>query len=181
MRRRAVGPLALAVVLGGATVAVAQPTWWITGGGYAAVETGSLKDTVKTEGGAFVGGGWYLLRLGSVLVAAEAEASAGRVKASLGIVEDTVTPFRGRLGLRATRWEEHDEPTLVPHLRAGGVYRSDQGDLVKDDGAGWYVGIGLDYRLSENWAVGPFATYEEVGLSVRARTWFLGLGLTFAF
>ena len=181
MRHRLARVVAVAVVLGAASPAVAQPTWWITGGGYAAIETGSLKDVVKSEGGAFLGGGWYLLRLGPVLVGAEAEGSAGRLTASLGIVEDTVTVLRGRVGVRATWWEEHDEPTLVPHLRAGGVYRSDQGDLVKDDGVGWYVGVGLDYRLSENWSIGPFATYEEVGLSVGTKTWLFGLGLTFAF
>ncbi|HLE42651.1 MAG TPA: hypothetical protein VJB36_01410, partial [Methylomirabilota bacterium] len=118
---------------------------------------------------------------GPVLLGPEAEGSAGRVSVDLGTVGDTVTVWRGRVGLRAVWWEEDEEPLLVPYLRGGGVYRADSGKRIDDDGVGWYVGAGLDVRLSDNWAIGPFVTYEAVSLSVATETFLVGLALSFSY
>lgn len=174
---------ALGAVLasGYADEARAQPTYWLTAGGHVALETGRLSGTLDPEGAGLVGAGWHLLRLGLVLLAPEVEGTAGRVTARVGIVGDRVLPWRVRVGGRVTWWEEHDEPYLVLYLRAGGVYRQDRSGLVRDDGVGWYAGVGVDWRVSDAWSLGPFATYEEVGLSVGTKTWLFGLGLTYGF
>jgi hypothetical protein len=133
---------------------------------------------IGTEGGAVLAAGVHLLRLGPVVLGPEAEGSAGRLGADLGTVDDDVTVWRGRLGVRVAWWPADAGPRLVPHVRAGAVYRADRGDIVEDEGFGWYVGAGLDIRLGARWAIGPFVTYEAVALSLDTRTWLLGAGLT---
>jgi hypothetical protein len=179
MSPRAVA-LALLVLLGSAGPAAAEIRGWVAVGGQAAIETGDLEDTVGTEGGAVLGVGAHLLRLGPVLLGVEAEGSVGRLTADLGTVEDDVTVWRGRIGVRATWWPS-DTALLVPYLRAGGVYRFDRGDIVEDEGYGWYVGAGLDIRFAGRWAVGPFATYEATSLSLESQAWLLGARLSFTF
>jgi opacity protein-like surface antigen len=177
--------LALAVtaaLLAAAAPASAQPDWWVALGGQAGIETSRLGDTAGTEGGGWVALGWHLFRLGPVLLGPEGEASGGRLTADLGTRHDDVTVWRGRVGVRAAWWgDEDDDPRLVPYLRGGGVYRADSGRFVDDDGVGWYAGIGLDVRLSEHWAVGPFATYEAVSLSIETGTVLVGLGVSFSY
>lgn len=158
----------------------AEPRWWLAVGGQAGVESGRLGDLVGTEGSGLVGFGVHLVRLGPLLLGPEVEGSGGRLSADLGTATDDVTVWRGRLGLRATWWPEGAAPRLMPYLRAGGVYRADRGDLIEDDGFGWYVGAGLDVRLSERWSIGPFVTYEAVSLSIGTETWLFGLRLTFS-
>ncbi|HEV8672592.1 MAG TPA: outer membrane beta-barrel protein [Methylomirabilota bacterium] len=170
---------ALLASAAGPTLASAQPLWWVAVGGQAAVETGRLADEAGTEGGGLVGGGVYLARLGPVRLGPEAEASGGALHADLGPVSDEVTVWRGRLGVRAVWWPPGSESRLLPYLRVGAVYRADRGDLIEDDGFGWYVGGGLDVRVAPRWAVGPFLTYERVGLSIESHTLLLGLRLTF--
>lgn len=171
---------ALVLLIAGAGPAAAEPRWWLATGGFAGLETGDLDDTLDTEGSGFLGGGVYLLRLGALRVGLEAEGSGGRVAADLGPAHDTVTVWRGRAGLRAAWWPAEDAPRLVPYLRAGGVYRADRGDLIEDDGFGWYAGLGLDVRLGAHWAVGPFVTYEAVSLSIETETVLVGVGVSFA-
>ena len=171
-----------AMLLAAAPPASAQPTWWVAVGGQAGIETSRLRDTVAAEGGGRLALGWHLFRLGPVLLGPEGEATGGRLTADLGTLHDDVTVWRGRVGVRAAWWDdEDDEPRLVPYLRGGGVYRTDSGRFVDDDGVGWYAGIGLDVRLSEHWAVGPFATYEAVSLSIETGTVLLGVGVTFSY
>jgi len=177
--------LLVALALGAAAVgatspAAAEPTWWISTGGQAAIELGQLDRTLDTEGSGWLAAGWHLLRLGPVLLGPEVEGTAGKVSANLGLVGDDVTVLRGRVGVRAIWWEEDAEPLLVPYLRSGAVYRYDTGKFIEDDGIGFYVGIGLDVRLSEHWSVGPFLTYERVSLSVQTETLLVGVGLTFS-
>jgi len=170
----------LAAILGAPHPATAQPTWWISVSGQAAFETGELDRTLGTEGGGGLAAGWHLFRLGPVLLGPEVEGTGGKVSADLGTVSDDVTVWRGRVGVRVIWWEEDEEPLLVPYVRGGAVYRSDSGKFISDDGVGWYVGIGLDVRLSEHWSLGPFVAYERVSLSVDTETFLVGLGLTFS-
>src|SRR5262249_57490537 len=124
---------------------------------------------------------WSRWRGGRVALGPEVEGTGGKVSADLGLVRDRdVTIWRGRVGARAIWWEEDAEPLLIPYVRGGAVYRYDTGKLVEDDGIGWYVGIGLDVRLSEHWSLGPFVTYERVSLSVETETLLVGIGVTFS-
>lgn len=172
--------LVAAVVCGKAAPAAAQPTFWLSVGGYGTVETGRLGDVLGSEGGVLLGVGAHVLRLGPALLGLELDGTAGRASADLGPVSDHVTIARGRAGLRATWWPEDEEPLFVPYLRIGGVYRTDSGDLIDDDGFGWYAGVGLDWQLRPGVALGPFVIYEAVSLSVDSRTWLFGLALTFS-
>jgi hypothetical protein len=174
-------PVALVTaVLGATSPAGAQPTWWISVSGQAAFETGRLDETLGTEGSGGLAAGWHLFRLGPLLVGPEVEGTGGTVSADLGTVSDDVTVWRGRVGVRLVWWEEDEEPLLVPYVRGGAVYRSDSGHLVSDDGIGWYVGAGLDVRLSDSWSLGPFVAYERVSLSVDTETFVVGLALTYS-
>jgi hypothetical protein len=184
MRPRLAG---LLLVLAGAALAppaAAQPpTWWIAGGPQAGFETSDrLDDIVEEEPSALVAAGWHLLKFAGVLLGPEAEGSVGRLQAELGTQGDTVTVFRGRAGLRAAWWgDEDDDPWLLPYVRAGAVYRKDDGHFVEDDGVGWYAGVGVDVRLAERWWIGPFVTYERVMLSIETATVLIGFTLTFSF
>lgn len=181
MRRGLTALLALAALGASATPAAAQPTWWTTFGPQVVFEQSRLGDLVRSQVALFVGTGVHLLRLGPVLLGADAEGSAARLDADLGTVDDQIQVYRGRVGLRATWWVEDDEPYLVPYARVGAVYRSDRGDFIKDDGFGWYVALGVDYRFSERVSLGPFFAYEAVSLSIDTHTISVGLGLTFSF
>jgi len=182
MGRVVAAGLGLALALAASPVAAQPPTWWVALGGEAAVETGALRDRVGTEGSGLVAAGWHLLAVGDFLIGPEIEGSAGRLSAHLGTVGDDVTTLRGRAGLRVAWWgDEDDEPWLVPYVRGGAVYRKDDGRLIGDDGAGWYVGAGVDVRLAEQWWLGPFVTYERVGLSIDTETVLVGLTLTFSY
>jgi hypothetical protein len=161
--------------------AESQPAWWLTVGGLAATDTGRLGNFLKVEGSAFLNGGAHLVRFGPILLGADAEVTGGRVTADLGPADDKISVYRGRVGVRATWWVEHEEPRLVPYGRAGLVLRHDQGNLIKDEGFGWYATLGADWRLSNAWSVGPFATYERVGLSIEAETVLVGIALTYGF
>jgi hypothetical protein len=173
--------LLASAALGLVSPAAAQPTAWVSVGGQAALEQGRLGDVLQIGGNALVGAGLHLWRLGPVLLGADAEATAGRVSADLGPADDKITVYRGRVGLRLTWWAEHDEPYWVPYLRAGAVYRTDRGNLIKDEGFGWYVAGGFDYRVSDTWSIGPFAAYEAISLSIESETVLVGFALTFSF
>lgn len=161
--------------------ALAQPAAWVTVGGQATLERGQLVESLGIEGGVRLLVGVHLLRLGPLLLGADAEGTGGRVTADLGQTTDKVTVYRARLGLRASWSAEEDEPYLVPYARAGAVFRSDRGEVLRDRGFGWYVVVGVDYRLSDVWSLGPFAGYEAVQLSPDRETLLVGLGLTFSF
>jgi hypothetical protein len=184
MWARVAGLLLLVAGAALAPPAAAQPpTWWVAAGPQAGLETSDrLDDIVETEASAVLAAGWHLFSLGPVLLGPEAEGSVGRLQAELGTQGDTVTVFRGRLGLRAAWWgDEDDDPWLFPYVRAGVVYRKDDGRFVADDGVGWYAGVGVDVRLAEHWWIGPFVTYERVGLSIETATVLVGFTITFSF
>jgi hypothetical protein len=160
-----------------------RPTWWFAAGPQAGVETSDrLDDIVETEPSAVLAAGWHVFALGPVLLGAEVEGSVGRLQAELGTQGDTVTVFRGRFGLRAAWWgDEDDDPWVFPYVRAGAVYRKDDGRFISDDGVGWYGGAGIDVRIAENWWIGPFVTYERIGLSIETATVLVGFAVTFSF
>jgi hypothetical protein len=181
MRRSLLALLACMGACAGAPSAAAQPAAWVSVGGHVMLEQGRLGDVLGIGGSAVVGAGAHLLRLGPALLGADAEGTAGRITADLGPADDKITVYRGRLGFRATWWPENEEPYFVPYLRIGAVYRKDRGNLIRDEGFGWYVAGGIDYRLNDTWSIGPFAAYESVSLSIATETVIVGFTLTFSF
>jgi opacity protein-like surface antigen len=62
--------------------------------------------------------------------------------------------------------------------RAGGMYREDEGDLTgSDDGFGFYAGLGVEFRPTPKFGVGPEVLYSQAE-SFSANEWQLGLKLT---
>lgn len=180
--RAPIPALLLGAALLTAAPAHAQPDFWLTWGGQATLTTGRLGSILGTEGSVVVGGGINLLQLGSVHLGADAEGTAGRVSANLLTVEDEkITVYRLRLGVRAFWWAEDEEPRLVPFVRGGVLYRHDRGALIRDDGFGWYVGAGVDYRVSDAWSIGPFVNFDAVSMSIETRTFLFGLAVSYGF
>jgi hypothetical protein len=95
-------------------------------------------------------------------------------------VGDTVTVWRARVGVAVVWWEEDEEPLLVPlGARRWGLPHGLR-KRIDDDGVGWY-GAPAWTSASEQWAVGPFVTYERVSLSVDTETVLVGLALSFSY
>jgi hypothetical protein len=95
------------------------------------------------------------------------------------ITTDSVDTLRVLLGLRvADRGAEGT--SLVPYARAGFLYRRDSGDMIEDEGTGWYAGLGFDWMLTPRVGIGPQVLYTEAG-SLDAREWVYGAALSFRF
>lgn len=98
---------------------------------------------------------------------------------SVGSGADSVDVWRGMLGIRvADRGPE--DAIWIPFARAGLMYRRDEGDTVRDDGVGWYAGLGVDFRITEYLAVGVSGMFNEAQ-SRNSQEWLFGLQATFGF
>jgi len=98
---------------------------------------------------------------------------------SVGNGADSVDVWRGMLGIRvADRGPE--DAIWIPFARAGLMYRRDEGDTVRDDGIGWYAGLGVDFRITEFLAVGVSGMFNEAQ-SRNSQEWLFGLQATFGF
>jgi len=72
-----------------------------------------------------------------------------------------------------------EESPFETFLRAGAVYREDDGATVNDDGTGWYAGGGLDWILgSGEFLLGLDLMWMETS-SVSSEDWVLGVHMTF--
>lgn len=98
---------------------------------------------------------------------------------AVGSGAETVDVWRGMVGLRIAD-RGPDDGSFIPYVRAGFMYRRDDGDTVKDDGIGWYAALGFDWRFGSSLAIGPSVMYTEAS-SQNAREWLGGLLLTLAF
>lgn len=92
---------------------------------------------------------------------------------------DEVDTSRYLLGIRFI-----DAPAashFAPYLRGGLLYREDKGDLINDDGAGWYLGGGIDMKLGQSgFRIAPQALYSETD-SLNTTEWLIGVTATLAF
>lgn len=97
----------------------------------------------------------------------------------LGGGAEDVDVWRATVGVRIADRGPTDS-RFVPYARAGFMYRRDEGDTVRDDGIGWYAGLGCDLRLTPQIAVGPSLLFNEAN-SQNAREWLFGVVLTLGF
>ncbi len=97
----------------------------------------------------------------------------------LGLGSADVDVWRGMLGLRVADRGPEDS-RFVPYARAGFMYRRDDGGPIKDDGIGWYAGLGCDIRITPQLAIGPSVMFNEAQ-SQNAQEWVFGVLLTFGF
>lgn len=101
--------------------------------------------------------------------------------------DDEVDVFRGLVGVRVAD-RGIDDPTYIPYVRGGGLYRSDDGgkstgsslETIRgsdQDGFGWYVGGGIDFRIGSHVALTPSVMFTNVA-AYNAEDWIFGLQLS---
>jgi hypothetical protein len=98
---------------------------------------------------------------------------------SVGAGADSVDVWRGMLGIRVAD-RGPDDAIWIPFARAGFLYRRDEGDTVRDDGIGWYAGLGVDFRITQYLALGVSGMFNEAQ-SRNSQEWLFGLQATFGF
>lgn len=97
----------------------------------------------------------------------------------LGSGRSDVDVWRGMIGLRVADRGPTDS-RFVPYARGGFLYRRDDGGPIKDDGIGWYAGLGCDIRVTPQLAVGPSVMFNEAN-SQNAQEWVFGVLVTLGF
>lgn len=154
------------------------PVGWIALG----IAAGSLEIDEPGLGdpddGSLYGGdiGFYRWR-GEMGLAVEAGFYASSFETRIdALTVDEVDTRRYMLGVRAA--DRGISSHYVPWLRAGFLYRTDEGEVVDDDGAGFYVGGGLDWGLTERLSLTPQFMFMDSS-SLDSQEWVGGLALTF--
>jgi hypothetical protein len=94
------------------------------------------------------------------------------------LASDDVDVKRYLLGLRFA--DNEPDSYFLYHLRGGYLFREDEGDLLEDDGSGWYLGGGIEWKVGRGFSLGPQLLYTDSG-SLDANEWIAGVVAAFAF
>ena len=94
------------------------------------------------------------------------------------LATDDVDARRYLIGLRFA--DDEPDSLFLYHLRGGFLFREDEGDLVEDDGSGWYLGGGIEWKLGGGFSIGPQLLYTDSG-SLDSTEWIAGVAAAFAF
>jgi hypothetical protein len=103
-------------------------------------------------------------------------------------VDDHVDVHRAMLGIRMAD-RGSDNPIYVPYVRGGLMYRRDDGEQPHhpqgsgspdDDGWGWYLGGGIDFRFGSHVALTPTLLYSD-NPSRNTQEWVYGILLSVGF
>ncbi len=154
------------------------PAGWIALGlGYGSLDI-DQPDLGDPDEGTIYGGDFGFYRWqGDMGLAVEAGLLASTYETEVdSLTVDEVDSLCWMLGLRAA--DRGVSPVYVPWLRAGFLYRTDQGSVVDDDGSGFYVGAGLDWRLAGRLSLTPQVLYLDSS-SLDSQEWIGSLELTF--
>jgi hypothetical protein len=92
---------------------------------------------------------------------------------------ETVDTWRVMAGVRLADRGPTDA-IWIPYVRGGGMYRQDSGDVIDDDGFGWYLGGGIDFRFGSRFAITPQVLFSDT-TSLNAQEWLAGVLLSFNF
>ena len=156
----------------------AQPTGWVSIGAFAVADDYDTPDDpdVDPAYGLEVGLiGWT----GDVGLGLEAAVMRSRFGvATSSIDSETVDTTRWMVGLRLADWNEGSR--FSTYLRGGYLYRTDEGDLIDDDGSGFYAGLGVDVRIAGPLAISPQVLYTDSS-SLDATEWLFGGSLVWRF
>jgi hypothetical protein len=155
-----------------------QPTGWVSLGAYV------IEDDYDTSGepdvdpafGLEVGLIGWTGEVGLGLEAAVMRSSFDVATSSID--SETVDTTRWMIGLRIADWNEGSR--FSTYLRGGFLYRTDEGDLVDDDGSGFYAGLGVDVRIAGPLAISPQVLYTDSS-SLDATEWLFGGSLVWRF
>lgn len=89
------------------------------------------------------------------------------------ISSESVDARRYLLGLRLV--DDSADSRFLWHARGGLAWRQDDGEsVIDDDGWGWYLGGGAEWKLGKVFSLGPQLLYMKTG-SVNSSEWMLGL------
>lgn len=153
-----------------------RPTFFISGG-YHVVEAEHNWDEEDDEAISIDLG--YLTWSGDMGFALEAGVMRSSFETDITVFQkDDVDTTRYLLGLRFI--DSTPDSRFAPYLRGGYMYREDKGDVVDDDGSGWYLGGGIDFKVGYGFTFGPQLLYAE-NSSLDATEWLLGVTGTIAF
>ena len=94
------------------------------------------------------------------------------------LASEDVDVWRGTLGVRLA--DRGSGERFLPWLRAGFLYRFDDGDSFQDDGPGFYIGGGFDFVLIGGLALSPQLVYQK-SRSVDSEEWIGILSATYLF
>lgn len=94
------------------------------------------------------------------------------------LATDDVDVRRYLIGLRFA--DDEPDSFFLYHLRGGFMFREDEGDLLEDDGSGWYLGGGIEWKVGRGFSIGPQLLYTDSG-SLDATEWIAGVVAAFAF
>ena len=94
------------------------------------------------------------------------------------LASDDVDVTRFLLGVRLV--DEQPESNFLYHLRAGLALREDDGDVIDEDGMGWYFGGGIEWRFGGGLSVGPQLLYVDTD-SADSNELILGLQASYGF
>jgi hypothetical protein len=94
------------------------------------------------------------------------------------LADDDVDVKRYLLGLRFV--DDEADSFFLYHLRGGFLFREDEGELLEDDGSGWYLGGGIEWKFGRGFSLGPQLLYTDSG-SLDATEWIAGVAAAFAF
>ena len=78
---------------------------------------------------------------------------------SLGTTSDSVDVSRFMLGARLA--DRGFSENFLTFLRAGIAFREDGGEILSDDGLGWYAGAGFDWSILGGLAITPQVLYMD--------------------
>ena len=156
----------------------AQPRGWIGIGAFA------VEDDYDTPGDPDVDPAYGLEAgligwTGEVGFGLEAAVMRSRFDAATSSIDsETVDTTRWMVGVRLADWSEGSR--FSTYLRGGFLYRTDEGDLIDDDGSGWYAGLGVDVRIAGPLALSPQVLYTDSS-SLDATEWLFGGSLVWRF
>ena len=94
------------------------------------------------------------------------------------LTSEEVDVWRTMVGLRLADRGSGDR--FLPWARAGFLYRFDNGDVLGDDGPGFYIGAGFDFVLIGGLAVTPQFMYQQSS-SFGSEEWIGTLSLSYLF
>jgi hypothetical protein len=159
---------------------IEPPRGWFSMGFHWVGEQNDVGDVLRDSVAFSFGGGGFIIRHEQIGIGPEVEGSFSYHDARLAPnVSDDVYVSRFLLGGRFA-WFVRDT-NLAPYFRGGWMYRWDDGDFVRDDGGGFYLGGGLDIMVHPHFSISPQFLYTNSNLSVDAEEYLIGLNFDFKF
>lgn len=162
----------------GGIVGTGRPRFFLSAGYHAVEGEHFYDDEGDDEALSFDIG--YTTWSGEMGFALEAGYMRSSFETDIGLFQrDDVDTSRYLVGIRFM--DAPSASNFAPYLRGGFLFREDKGDVIDDDGTGWYLGGGVDMKLGQSgFSIAPQALYSESD-SLDTTEWLIGVTATLAF